>query len=290
MDIVDWPEGERDGYVLTPVNTVVNSFWCYILGLMADLANAQGNASDATRYRTMAATATAALNAKLWSESTGLYVDGQTTTHSALHANMFPLAFGLVPADRQAKVAAFVQSRGMACSVYGAQYLLEALFRAGRADAALALLTATNDRSWKSMLDAGSTITMEAWGAKYKPNLDWNHAWGAAPANVVARYVLGVRPAAPGFAKAVIAPQPGALAQIEGTVPTIRGPVHVRFESDPLVLTVTIPANMTADLALPPTTAECAPLLDGTAAKVTMIGAQPWIQSAGSGEHSVRCQ
>ena len=65
MDIVDWPEGERDGYVLTPVNTVVNSFWCYILGLMADLADAQGNATDAARYRAMAATATAALNAKL---------------------------------------------------------------------------------------------------------------------------------------------------------------------------------------------------------------------------------
>ena len=134
MDIVDWPEGERDGYVLTPVNTVVNSFYCYILGLMADLADAQGNATDAARYRSMAVTATAALNAKLYSASTGLYVDGETSTHSSLHANMFPLAFGLVPAERQAKVASFVQSRGMACSVYGAQYLLEALFRAGRAE------------------------------------------------------------------------------------------------------------------------------------------------------------
>ncbi|MCP4044993.1 MAG: hypothetical protein GY732_03275 [Gammaproteobacteria bacterium] len=25
-DIVDWPKGERDGYVLTQVNTVVNAF------------------------------------------------------------------------------------------------------------------------------------------------------------------------------------------------------------------------------------------------------------------------
>ena len=101
MDIVDWPESERDGYVLTPVNTVVNSFWCHILGLMADMAGALGNTNDASRYRTMATTATAALNAKLWNASTGLYVDGQTTTHSSLHANMFPLSFGLVPADRR---------------------------------------------------------------------------------------------------------------------------------------------------------------------------------------------
>jgi hypothetical protein len=162
------------------------------------------------------------------------------------------------------------------------------LFRSGRADAALALLTATNDRSWKSMLDAGSTITMEAWAAKYKPNLDWNHAWAAAPANIVARYLLGVRPATPGFAKAVIAPQPGALAHIKGTVATIRGSVGVAFDASPLALTVTIPANMTADLALPPTFT-CAPVLDGMPAKVTMSGAQPWIEGIGSGAHTVRC-
>ena len=289
MDIVDWPEAERDGYVLTPVNTVVNAFWCHILGLMADMAEALGNASDASRYRTLAATATAALNAKLWSASSGLYVDGQTTSHSSLHANMFPLAFGLVPADRQAKVVSFVQSRGMACSVYGAQYLLEALYRALQPNAALALLTATNDRGWKNMLTVGSTITLEAWDAKYKPNLDWNHAWGAAPANILPRYVLGVRPGSPGFAKAVIQPQPGSLGHVEGTVATIRGPVQVSVDTQPLALTITIPANMTADVAVPVTTAACSPVLDGQPARITTTGGQAWIQGVGSGQHTIRC-
>jgi hypothetical protein len=289
MDIVDWPEGERDGYVLTPVNTVVNAFWCYILGLMGDMAEALGNTSDATRYRTMAATATAALNAKLWSASTGLYVDGQTSSHSSLHANMFPLAFGLVPAERQAKVASFVVSRGMACSVYGAQYLLEALYRAGQPNAALALLTASNDRSWMNMLNAGSTITMEAWDAKYKPNLDWNHAWGAAPANVIPRYVLGVRPASAGFAKATIAPQLGSLTHAEGTVPTIRGHVRVVVDAQPLSVAVTIPVNMTADVALPQTGTACAPLLDGQPAHTMTSDGVTWVQAVGSGEHTIRC-
>ena len=34
------------------------------------------------------------------------------------------------------------------------------------------------------MIEVGSTMTLEAWDAKYKPNLTWNHAWGAAPANI----------------------------------------------------------------------------------------------------------
>jgi alpha-L-rhamnosidase len=290
MDIVDWPETERDGYVLTPVNTVVNSFWCYVLGLMADLANALGNSADATRYRNMATTATAALNAKLVNASTGLYVDGQTSAHSSLHANMFPLAFHLVPADRQAKVTSFVVSRGMACSVYGAQYLLEGLFSAGQADAAISLLTATNDRSWMNMLAVGSTITLEAWDAKYKPNLDWNHAWGAAPANILPRYILGVRPASPGFGKAIIAPQPGSLGHVEGTVPTIRGPIQVSVATQPPGLTVTIPANMTADLAIPASAMGCTPLLDDQLVNGSVSGGATWVASVGSGRHTVRCR
>ncbi|MEP7052231.1 MAG: hypothetical protein ABJB12_17835, partial [Pseudomonadota bacterium] len=175
-DIVDWPEAERDGTVLTSVNTVVNAFWCHILGLMADMAQALGNTSDATRYGALRTTAIAALNSKLSNASTGLYQDGQTSTHSSLHANAFPLAFGLVPADRQARVVAFLKSRGMACSVYGAQYLLEGLYQAREPDLALALLSSHTDRSWNNMIQVGSTITLEAWDAKYKPNLDWNHA------------------------------------------------------------------------------------------------------------------
>ena len=123
----------------------------------------------------MRTTAIAALNSKLSNASTGLYQDGQTSTHSSLHANAFPLAFGSVPAHRQACVVAFVKSRGMACSVYGAQYLLEGLYQANQPDLALALLTSTTDRSWDNVIEVGSKMTLEAWDAKYKPNLDWNH-------------------------------------------------------------------------------------------------------------------
>jgi alpha-L-rhamnosidase len=289
-DIVDWPEGERDGYVLTGVNTVVNSFWCHILGLMADMATELGNTSDATRYRGMQATAIAALNAKLFNSATGLFMDGQTTTHSSLHANMFPLAFGLVPASHAASVLAFVKSRGMACSVYGAEYLLEALYQQADPDAALALLTSTTDRSFMNMIQVGSTITLEAWDVKYKPNLDWNHAWGAAPANILPRYVLGVRPLTPGFAQAVIAPQPGSLTHIEGTVATIRGPVRVVVDTQPLTLSLTIPANMTANVAVPPSATACTPLLDGQSAQVTVTTGVSWLNGVGSGQHVIVCQ
>ena len=36
------------------------------------------------------------------------------------------------------------------------------------------------------------TLTTEAWDGIYKPNLDWNHAWGAAAGNLIVRRLLGV--------------------------------------------------------------------------------------------------
>ena len=41
-DLVDWPAGERDGFVFTSVNTVVNAFHLRTLALMAELATAIG--------------------------------------------------------------------------------------------------------------------------------------------------------------------------------------------------------------------------------------------------------
>ncbi len=87
-----------------------------------------------------------------------------------------------------------MQSRGMACSVYGAQFLLEALYDYGFGDYALELMTATTQRSWYNMIRSGSTITLEAWDKVYKPNLDLNHAWGAAPGNIMVRKLMGIEP------------------------------------------------------------------------------------------------
>ena len=205
---------------------------------------------------------------------------------------MLPLAFGLVPPERLGKVVEFVKSRGMACSVYGAQYLLEALYRAGEAPAALELLTSESDRGWLHMIDAGATIAWEAWDAKYKPNLDWNHAWGGAPANILPRYLLGVTPLTPGFGVARIRPQPGSLARVEGTVPTIRGPIQVLWNHHPgesPTLGVSLPGNMQADVQLPPALAACAPLLDGVPAPLTAEDDGSWVKALTAGHHELAC-
>jgi hypothetical protein len=106
-------------------------------------------------------------------------------------------------------------------------------------------MSANGDRSWVGMIDFGSTISMEAWSVKAKPNLDLNHAWGAVPLNIIARYVLGITPKEPGFSEISIRPQLGGLKHVKGTVPTVAGPVTVEATPDRLMFAVPTPAEVT---------------------------------------------
>ncbi len=265
-DIVDWPpaqkdtgwklsteEGERDGHEMLPINTVVNSFFYQNMKIMEAFAQVLNKGEDEMRFALMAAKTKKAINEKLFDPKKGIYLDGEGATHSSIHANMMPLAFGLVPQTYQQSVAEFVKSRGMACSVYGAQFLLEGLYRAGEGDYALKLMTATHDRSWWNMIAIGSTITLEAWDMKYKPNADWNHAWGGAPANIIPRYLWGITPKTPGFGIISIQPQMGNLKQSSIKVPTLKGPVKGEYQyvNDRLRrYTIEIPANTAAEFSV----------------------------------------
>ncbi|MEI6678346.1 MAG: alpha-L-rhamnosidase C-terminal domain-containing protein [Mariniphaga sp.] len=253
-DVVDWPAVERDGNEMPKVNTVVNSFHYESLRIMSLIAKVLDNSDDELLYKKKAAAVKNVINQKLFDKISRKYVDGEGSTHSSLHANIFPMAFGLVPETSVADVAQFIKSKGMACSVYAAQFLLEALYAAGEDKAALDLMRSTTDRSWWNMIQSGSTITLEAWDIKYKSNLDWNHAWGSAPANMVARGLWGIIPLTPGFGTAQIKPQTGGLISSKIKVPTIRGSINCGFHTNNTTqfdLLVSSPSNMKMVVYIP---------------------------------------
>ena len=253
-DIVDWPVGERDGYVFTARNTVVNAFHLHAVALMADMARALGRDDDARGFEARLTRSRAAFQSAFFDANKRLYRDGTGTDHTSLHANLVPLAFGLVPQEHRRHVGQWLVGRGMRCSVYAAQYLMDGLFENDLGREALGLMLAPGDRSWRHMLESGTTITWEAWDQKYKPNQDWNHAWGAAPANLLPRHVLGAKPAAPGWTKALIRPQTCGLAHAKGRIPTPRGPLEVGWKNTKgFQLTLKLPPGCRARLELPAT-------------------------------------
>jgi hypothetical protein len=286
-DVVDWPQpGETDGFVFRDINTVVNAFHYRALSIMGKIAAELGQVKDREFFFEQASKLKKSFNEKLLDKKRGIYVDGIGTGHASLHSNMFSLAFGLVPEKYIKTVSEFICSRDMACSVYGSQFLMDALYESNRPDQGLKLLTSTGLRSWYNMIRTGSTITMEAWDNQFKPNQDWNHAWGAVPANVIPRKLMGIEPLEPGFKKIRIKPQPGNLSRAEIKFPTIRGEVNVSFlnnHGNLFQLNTTIPANTTADVYLPFPSKSCKIKMNGTLIGFRKEGDFAVIHDVGSG-------
>jgi alpha-L-rhamnosidase len=215
-------------------------------------------------------------------------VDGFSTNHVSLHANMYALAFGLVPETIKPSVIEFIKQKRMACGVYSSNYLLESMFDAGEPDYALSLLTDTTDRSWNNMLKVGATMTTEAWDNKYKSNNGWSHAWSSSPVHILPRKLMGIEPLTPGFETIIIKPKPASVKNSSVKLPTIRGEVKAEFinEPDRFSLTIEIPGNTNAKVSLP-AKGEVAELkVDNQVSKnFTLKDGRVIVENIGSGLH-----
>ena len=76
------------------------------------------------------------------------------------------------------------------------------------------------------MLARGATTLWES----FEPTASLCHGFSATPTYQLSRRVLGVAPAAPGFAEIELAPDLADLDHAEGVVPTPRGDVEARLE------------------------------------------------------------
>lgn len=248
-DIVDWPKPERDGYEMLPYNTVVNAFVFQGQTLLAEMYSELGRQDRARRHWALADRLRGAIVEKLVDPADGLFVDGLGSTHKSAHATFFPLAFGLTPPANVAAALEHIGRRtavnedGFPCSVYGAQYLLDGLFRAGAGEQALKLMLNSGRRGWLNMLDAhDATVTHEAWDPAFKENIDWTHAWGAAFFSALQRHVVGARPVRPGWRQWVLQPQMDRGLSAEAKIPTPHGIIDVTVDGSRKALSVVAPS------------------------------------------------
>nr|WP_214106148.1 family 78 glycoside hydrolase catalytic domain [Acrocarpospora catenulata] len=277
-DIVDWPAGERDGYVFRPYNTVINAIGHQSYLDMADIARAVGKDADATAFTATAARIRAAADDRLFDPVKGAYrdglnSDGSPVNHYAIQAGVFATAFGLADADQAARTADYIESRGMVCSVYCAAFLIESLYNGDRADAAHALLTSTGLRSWMNMIKLGAGATMEAWDPSLKSNLTYSHPWAASPAYNIPQGMFGIRPTTPGYATLDVRPQPAAVDWAGVRLPTLRGTIGAAHHTtgDRTDIGVSIPGNTVARVFVPGARESGEPVvyLDGIATRAT---------------------
>jgi len=284
--LVDWPAGERDGFVFSRQDTVVNAFAYAAYSAMAQIAAVAGDPQGAREDAATAARIRSAMQAKLYDTATGAFRDGVGVAHEAVQSSVYAVALGVASPAEARTAAAWIADRGMACSVYCAAYLIEALYDGGQPQAALGLLTADTATSWRHMIALGAGSTMEAWTPALKPNLTYSHPWAASPAFLIPQYVFGVSPLTPGWGTVLIRPQPASLTTGSVQVPTARGDVSVAFTRDGARFTaeVDVPATATARVALPGVLAGQLVWVDGTPRRAAALPAGPVIGTAQPGD------
>jgi len=176
-----------------------------------------------------------------WDPALGLFhdcfADGALSPSITFQTNIIALFTGLPTPEQAAAMipnlwrpdGSPIQPELTMMNPYFQHYVLEALALTGNYDRGLEHILAY----WGLMLDLGATTNWECFQSTgpVVPTSSLCHPWSGAPAYWLPAYVLGVKPAAPGWARAVVRPKAlNGIYWARGTVPTPRGPITVEWK------------------------------------------------------------
>lgn len=229
------PPGAADGH-----STPLTFQFAYALQRAAELEQALGQPAEAVRYRALADRLIAAARRDAWDAQRGLFADTPEKISFGQQANALAVLVGAVPeAEKRAVMERVLEDASLVqASFYFRFYVDEALREAGLADRYLERL-----EPWREMIRMGLTTTPET----PEPTRSDSHAWSAHPNYHLLATLLGIRPAAPGFAQVRIAPALGDLRRAGGRVPHPAGTIAVelrRVGADGIAGEVTLPEGV----------------------------------------------
>lgn len=224
--------------------------------LLAEFAELTGRSKDAQVYSRLATDIKDTFIKEFLKPETG------EVANATQAAQAFALFYGLVPeSQKEAVFTVFLQSIAkwdghIASGIFGVPAILEVLRQNNRNDIAYEMVTKKDFPGWGYMLESGATTLWETW--KYSDNVySQNHPMFGSVGEWFYQSLGGITPAAPGFSKIHIKPQPaGDLTWVNCTYKSVNGPITSNWkkEGNTFELQVTIPANTSAQIWLPSST------------------------------------
>ena len=246
---IDWMPHDMRGASFT-----LNVLYARFLAVLGDLAESLEKPDEAASWRAQAARLREHLRASHWDDRRGLFVDsvyqGERSRTVSELSNGMALVAGVADEEQTARIVAHMEQppddllRTTPLILF---VVLEGLAAAGRTDLAVRIMReryapmmAATDaptmwESWSmfvrergAMARAESRFTTEPQFASPNPYsgelTGLVHSSSVAPAWTLSRHVLGILPAAPGFARCRIAPPAVAdLSWARGVLPSARG-------------------------------------------------------------------
>lgn len=271
-DVPEWNLIDWASVFSSHRSALITGLWARGLAEYAQLCDWLGNAASAAWARGHWERATSGFEA-FWDPGRGSYidhvVDGRAMPAMSQAAGAVAIVSGLAPRHRRAGIIEAItdqralvvrswiggadggydmakiveQSQGIyrvdwdagreivLAQPFFSYVVHDAVAAAGRADLLPGLL-----RRWSAFLHDGYDTFGECWG--------WGtpvHAWSSTPVKDLIWHVLGVTPAEPGYTAVQVAPRPGGLQWLTGTVPTPHGPVRVAIDTAAGSVTVDSP-------------------------------------------------
>jgi len=253
-------------------DAIGTAYYFYTTTLMARIADALGKGADADKYRRLADDIRTAF-VKDFVKDDGRIIDDKKETGQTFYALAFGL--GLIPAERQAQVAArFVeairaQDDHLATGFLGTPFVLFALQKAGQPDLAYKLVLNKTYPSWLQQVLWGSTTMWERWDG-WRPDKgfqdagmnSFNHYWLGCVTEWLITQAAGIDSDGPGFKRITIHPEivkaENSFSWVKAAYRSIRGEITSAWKQAPdgFHLEVGVPANTTATVYIPATAAD----------------------------------
>lgn len=276
-DVPEWNLVDWSSVFTTGRSSLLTGLWARGLREVAEMSDAVGNAGTAAWARGLWEQARVGYE-DFWDPDRGCYVDqivdGRPNPAASQPAGAVAIVSGLAPEERWGRVLDRItdpdrlvvrswiggidggydlqkmidQSRGVQrpdwetaeqvviAEPFFSYVVHDAVAAAGRAGELVDLM-----RRWSQFLVDGYDTLGECWG--------WGtpvHGWSSTPTRDLVRYVLGVTPAEPGFARVRVSPAPGPLRDLEGAVPTPYGLVRVSVRDGVVAVDSPVPVVLVA--------------------------------------------
>lgn len=204
-------------------SSIITLQYAYTLQWAAELMKAYGKPEQAARYAARARELTGRTYALCFDQVRGLMADVPDKSSFSQHAAILAILTDAIPAAAQAKVLEkILEDPSITQATYYFRfYLFEAMKKTGMGNRFLNSL-----EPWQDMLDIGLTTFAE----NPEPTRSDCHAWSASPVYAMLSITAGIEPAAPGFRKVRIRPNPGQLGYINAAVPLPSGQIALDWK------------------------------------------------------------
>lgn len=258
----DWLAPGRDvKYMAMHNGPVSNSFVVNDLRILSQTAEMLGKTEDAGRYRSQLERTRDAYLRAFVKEDGRMADDYQGAYVMALQM--------VIPEGRLwdacfAHLVEKIREEGMQTGFFATEHLLPLLAEHGQAKLAFDLLLNEQCPGWLYQVNCGATTTWERWDA-LRPDgtvnesemngdnmVSFNHYSFGSVGEFYYRYILGIQPLEPGYARVKLRPFPDArLKSAQGSYQSRAGEIFSAWQMDGETVKVSVTTPTEAELTLP---------------------------------------